>query len=279
MSRRNNRALAILAIMLLPLTITYAKQVAITIDDLPYVGNAGNNEGKLRREKQRFEMILKTLEEEKVPATGFVVAGYIEKDQWSLLEAFHQQGNIIGNHTYSHRGLGRSSAEQFIEDIDKADEIIAPLMSTPKYFRYPFLSMGRQCKTKAAVRQHLYEKGYWVAPVTIDPKDYNMNQRWHNVPWRQRDSVTNSFRQRYLSALKYRIHQAENKAMQKMHRPIKHILLIHMNTLNAMFFKDVIQLFRDEGYEFITLPDALSDPYYEIYTTRLMEPNCEDQTS
>ena len=73
----------------------YAAEVALTIDDLPYVGKAAHNPGKLRRENKRFKKVLETLKLTQVPATGFVVAGYIEPGQWELINAFHQSGFIV----------------------------------------------------------------------------------------------------------------------------------------------------------------------------------------
>ena len=65
------------------------KQVALTIDDLPFVGHA-SDAGKLRRQNARFKKILEVLRLQSVPAAGFVVTASIAKGQWSLLEQFKQ---------------------------------------------------------------------------------------------------------------------------------------------------------------------------------------------
>ena len=250
------------------ITVTIrAREVALTIDDLPYVGKAANNPGKLRRERKRFKMVLHTLQTEKVPATGFVVANYIEDGQWDLLKAFHQSDNIIGNHSFSHQNLNQVGAERFIQDVAKADKILAPLMSKPKYFRYPFLAVGHRCKTYLKVRHFLQQHGYLIAPVTIDSKDYKLNERFHAVPWRQRKHHMHRFEQKYLRFIAGQIQKAEQKTQRIAGRPVKQILLIHMNTLNAYFLPAVIHLFRQKGYKFVTLPEAMSDPYYQLEST------------
>ena len=55
------------------------------------------------------------------------------------------------------------------------------------------------------------------------------------------------------------------KAQQKMHRPVNHILLLHMNTLNAYVIEDIIKLYQRHDYHFITLAEAMQDPYNSSY--------------
>jgi hypothetical protein len=47
-------------------------------------------------------------------------------------------------------------------------------------------------------------------------------------------------------------------------RPIKQILLLHANELNADNFDALAQLIKARGYRFITLDEALSDPVYQF---------------
>lgn len=239
-----------------------SRQVAITIDDLPFVGSAKNDPGKLNREQNRFFTILSALQKYQVPVTGFVIAGAIDKGQWQWLEQFKQAGFILGNHTYTHLNLNHKSAQIYINDISKADEILAPLMSSPKYFRYPYLAeRGRNPKFKM-VRDYLAKNDYMIAPVTIDGKDYQFNARFLKMPWQQRRSRLNEVRNRYLKYLESQIILSEHDK----DGPSKQILLIHMNTLNSYFIEDILKLFQSRGYQFISLPEALQDPYYKQLT-------------
>lgn len=254
------------------------KQVALTIDDLPFVGTAGKHQGKLRRERERFTMALETLRQYKVPATGFVVTHYIEKDQWQLLEQFQQDGHVIANHTDTHLSLNRSSTDRFIDNIQTADNVLQPFFTDQtKYFRYPFLATGRGCKKKLAVRDYLHNQHYTIVPVTIDAKDYKFNSSYYRIPYRQRSKRLNSLKRRYLAFIQRQINKAERKADKKMGRPIKHIFLIHMNTLNALVLGDIIELFHQNGYEFITLAQALQDPYYQSNPFAECEPHLAKQ--
>ncbi|WP_133131376.1 polysaccharide deacetylase family protein [Legionella yabuuchiae] len=236
-------------------SIAQVREIAITIDDLPFVGTTHNKPGNLNRERERFLSILQSLKEHNVPATGFVVAGTIEKDQWELLEEFKNAGLTIGNHTYSHINLNRSSAERYINDIAKADQVLAPLMTGPKYFRYPYLAEGKG-ETKEAVLNFLTENQYIVAPVTIDSKDFKFNAALLAIHWRNRDKHVNRIKNQYLNYIWRQTLRAEKKANGK---PVKQILLIHANLLNSHVMGDIIQMYKDQGYKFITLTEALSN--------------------
>ena len=45
---------------------------------------------------------------------------------------------------------------------------------------------------------------------------------------------------------------------------VKQILLLHANTLNADYLDELIQMFQNRNYEFISLDAALQDPAYQL---------------
>jgi len=231
------------------------KQVAITIDDLPFVGSANNHPGKLRRERERFIAIMETLKEKNAPATGFVIAGTIEKDQWELLESFAQAGFTIGNHTYSHPSLNRISAESYIDNIAKADKILEPIISNPKYFRYPYLAESTGQK-KQQVYDYLKEKDYIIAPVTIDSKDFKFNNQLFRIPYRQRPANLPALKKRYLTYIWKQTQRAE-RISAKNGEPNQHILLIHANLINAHAIGDIIDMYRQNGYTIVSLDTVM----------------------
>ena len=229
------------------------KEIAITIDDLPFVGTTHNKPGNLRREKERFMLMLESIKKHNIPAVGFVVAGTIEKDQWQLLESFHQAGLTIGNHTHTHANLNRTSAEKYINDIAKADQVLEPLMQGPKFFRYPYLAEGKGT-TKEQVQAYLWQNNYIIAPVTIDSKDFKFNQRLLSIHWRSRQKHINRIKNQYLNYMWRQTLRAERLSGDKQE---SQILLIHANYLNAYVMDDLIQMYKDKGYTFITLEKAL----------------------
>lgn len=231
------------------------RDIAITIDDLPFVGTDSNDSGNLKRSHDRFIRLMQSLIDNHVPATGFVIAGAIGKGQWQLLEEFRKEGFELGNHTYTHIGLNQSSAQKYIDEIARADQKLAPIMTQPKYFRYPYLDEGKGV-AKQRVQDFLTENQYITAPVTIDSKDYRFNERLLHIPWRVRHEHLETMKQQYLDYIWKQTVLAEKQAGNK---STSQILLIHANLLNSYFLGDVIQMYKDKGYQFISLGEALNN--------------------
>lgn len=235
------------------------KEIALTIDDLPFVGASRNSNYDLARKEERFMRLLDSLNQQQVPAVGFVIAGAIAKGQWSLLEKFQNDGYILGNHTYSHPNLNRTSAQKYIENVAKADKVLTPLMTEKKYFRYPFLAEGKGQK-EIKVKEFLEENNYVIAPVTVDSKDYRFNQRLMRVYYKNRENYTQkTFKNVYLAYIWKQTERAEQKDIKQYGKPLPQILLIHANQLNSIVLNDIIKMYKNKGYRFITLEKALKD--------------------
>lgn len=230
-----------------------AHEIAITIDDLPFVGANNNNGSNMKRVHERFGKIMQSLIENNVPATGFVIANSIVAGEWQLLENFRNAGFGIGNHTYSHANLNRMTPEKYKDDVARADKILAPIMTEPKYFRYPYLAEGKGTN-KEDVQEFLAANGYVIAPVTIDSKDYMFNERLLRIPFRQRPQHLNQIKKQYLDYIWQQTLRVEKKSGDDS----KQILLLHANLLNSHFLGDIIQMYKEHGYRFITLTEALS---------------------
>lgn len=240
--------------------LSQTKQIAITVDDLPFVGTTNNKPSNLQREHDRFMKIVQALTEYNAPATGFVFAGSIEQGQWELLETFHKAGFVIANHTFSHLSLNKTDTQKYIDDIGRASALLAPLFTGQKFFRYPYLAEGKG-ESKQQVHDYLAANQYLIAPVTIDSKDYRFNAELFAIPYRQREKNLSRLKQRYLSYIWQQTLRAEKLANGK---PVKQILLIHANLLNSHFLGDVLKMYKDNGYEFISLSDALTNPAPKI---------------
>lgn len=243
-------------ILMVNLCMAETREIALTIDDLPLVASKMNTPGNQQRSTERFMRILHALVENNIPATGFVIAGAIERGQWEFLEEFRRAGLSIGSHTYSHPNLNRMSAEKYIADLDRADKVLTPLFTEPKYFRYPYLAEGNKT-TKPKVLDYLNQHHYVIAPVTIDSKDFAFNERLYKVPFRTRENYVNKIKPEYLAYIWKQTVKAEKHANGQ---PVKQILLIHANLLNSYVLNDIIQMYKNNGYTFISLGEALKNP-------------------
>ena len=46
-------------------------------------------------------------------------------------------------------------------------------------------------------------------------------------------------------------------------RPIKHTLLIHANALNGDYLDELLEMYQQRGYQFVSLENALKDKAYQ----------------
>lgn len=226
----------------------HAKQIAITIDDLPFVGEYRNF---------HLNMIVKTLSEQEVPATGFIIAREVRPDNWQALHRFRDAGFGLGNHTYSHANLNQLQTDAYIEEIQQADTILAPVLTSPKYFRYPYLAMGNGAK-KNDILCYLAQKHYEIAPITIDSKDFVFNQRLLSVPEIGRRAYLEELKPFYLDFIWQQTLKAESQNKTSRQPEQAQILLIHANLLNAYVLPDIIRLYKAQGYTFVNLHQALT---------------------
>ena len=70
------------------LSFGQTREIAITIDDLPFVASKMDTPGNQQRAIERFDRLVQFLVDNQVPATGFIIAGAIGKGQWAFLEKF-----------------------------------------------------------------------------------------------------------------------------------------------------------------------------------------------
>lgn len=251
-----SKFLFIFAVLFSSFCFAQEREIAITIDDLPLVASQMNTPNNQKRSTDRFTKIIEAFAKYKVPATGFVIAGAIEKGQWAFLEQFRQAGLMLGNHTYSHYNLNQMSAEKYIADIERADKVLTPILTEPKYFRYPYLAEGNK-KTKQEVADYLAKNNYVIAPVTIDSKDFAFNETAYKVPFRAREAYIMKLKPRYLAYIWKQTLLAEKRANGQ---PTKQILLIHANLLNSYLLGDILEMYQKNGYKFISLTEALKNP-------------------
>ncbi len=238
------------------LTNSFAQKrlVAITIDDLPFVGDSKNF---------HLNMIIDAFKAASVPATGFVIAKEVTAQNLPTLRKFHDAGLGLGNHTNTHANLNRLSADAYIQEIAQADKILSPVLTEPKYFRYPYLVMGEGFK-KERVMHYLSSQNYQIAPISIDSKDFVFNQLLLSVPESERRHFLTVLKPCYLDFIWQQTLKAEEhtRYIRKPNQP--QILLIHANLLNAYVLPDIINLFKQNGFSFVSLSEALKTSDEEV---------------
>lgn len=249
------------------------KQIAITFDDLPLNGPRLS----LKQTQEVTQRLLGKLQKEKVPAIGFVnenklfVTSKEVNGRIALLQMWIDRGFDLGNHSYSHPNLADMPLADFEADVIRGEKICNKLLAAKgkrvKYFRFPFLSTGETQEKKKAFEGFLHQHDYINAPVTIDAGDWMFSAVYTKAKLKGDDKTAEKVAKAYLSFTEKMIGYYEAMAMDVEKRPIKQILLLHCNSLNADYFDALCKLFRNNKYKFITLSQALCDPVYKLPET------------
>lgn len=251
------------------LSIAQSKQVCFTIDDLPTV-TYGITDSTYQEQLTRT--LVTKLNAAKIPATGFVNEikahpnGQLSKFQVKLLELWLDHGLELGNHSYSHLDYNNTSFDRFTNDIIQGEKITSALMKKKnlklKYFRHPFLHVGPTKPKADSLDNFLRTRGYAVAPVTIDNDEYLFALAYHRAIAKKDEQLATRIGNDYISYMEQKLHFYERTSYDLFGREIKHILLIHANALNAAYIDKLAGMFVKNGYSFVTLENALTDPAY-----------------
>jgi peptidoglycan/xylan/chitin deacetylase (PgdA/CDA1 family) len=269
-------ALAFLAARAVP---AGERSVAVTFDDLPGppAGLVSNEVPALRENTQK---LLATLREHGVPAVGFVnegklfVSGEAAADaeaRTAVLKMWVDAGFELGNHTYSHPDLNRTLLAEFEEDVVRGEPVTRALLAARgmklRYFRHPFLHVGLELEKRRAFESFLAERGYTVAPVTIDNDEYVYAAVYADALRREDREMARAVGDDYLRYMEAVFGFIEDASRRLVGREVRQVLLLHANTLNADVFDRLADSMKARGYAFITLEEALKDEAYRLPDT------------
>jgi len=243
------------------------RTVALTFDDLPEVFSRD-----LATMKRNTTELLRTLTLHRAPAVGFVNEGKLhvpnEIDaRTAVLKQWVDAGMILGNHTFSHLRLLNTPLRKYEDDVIKGEVITRRLMSERQpyqlYFRHPYTSTGMTKEIKAAFENFLGERGYKVAPFTIENSDYIFNQIYFDARRNKDTALMERLRKTYLDHTDGQFEFMERISSEMFGREISQILLIHANDINAECLDEMLKRLEARGYRFVTLDQALEDKAYQ----------------
>ena len=93
------------------------------------------------------EQLLDGLKERGVHATFFVTGEHAELHP-DIIRRMHDEGHLIGNHTYSHIQLTASNRDQFKNELIQTNEILYEITGEEiQYVRPPYGSWDKQLET------------------------------------------------------------------------------------------------------------------------------------
>jgi peptidoglycan/xylan/chitin deacetylase (PgdA/CDA1 family) len=259
------------------------REVAVTFDDLPVI--SVTQLGAAAR-RDITAKLLNSVKANKVPAIGFVneyglygfqtaSEGAPDEDGVSLLRMWLDAGLELGNHTFGHVDLHKTSLPVYKEDVIRGEAVTGKLLQQRalqlRYFRHPYLHIGRDLETRREVERFLAERGYRVAPVTIDNEDYLFAAAYSKAAERGDEQMMRRIGTEYIRYTQRVFEYCERLSAALFGREIKQILLLHANALNADYFGELAQMMKRRGYSFISLDEALRDKAYRSADTYIGE--------
>lgn len=262
--------LAVLAVIaLLPATAVHAqkeakpsKEIAITFDELP----AARTFGETDLQAVTY-LVLDALKRHEVKATGFVVGERID-GAYDVLGQWLNDGHRLGNQTWSGQDYNLLDPQQFITDIKRGGEALGPMLDgfgqKRKYFRFPYLHYGDIQEKRRAVDAYLEDKAYIVCPATVIPEDYLYDLNLTKLG-KTPDSVKYlALMNDYVNHVLDELERVELLAREVAGRPVRQILVLRANRLNAVYLNDLLTAISDYGYRYITLDRAIEDEIYSM---------------
>ena len=178
-----------------------AKKIALTFDDGPT--------------RENTAALLDGLKERNVQCTFFVI-GNLAAENKDLLERMHNEGNLIGNHTYDHVQINKLSTDEAFYQISETNSLISSVTgANVDYVRAPYGEWDKKLDKKLDMIQVSWD---------VDPEDWNCDDKCKIV-----DKVVTTVK--------------END-----------IILLHdtsMSSVTAAF--EIIDILKETGYEFVTV--------------------------
>ncbi|MBI1345264.1 polysaccharide deacetylase family protein [bacterium] len=144
----------------------HSRQLALTFDDGPH--------------PEYTPRLLETLERWHLKATFFVVGEAADKHP-ELIDAIAAAGHQLGNHTWTHSEPRRTTASQFLDEIERTKDWLQDRTGQPIHWVRPpkgELSVGKF--------SGLWQQHHRIALWNVDPKDFRMTSSANVSAWCQR---------------------------------------------------------------------------------------------
>jgi len=250
-------------------------EVCFTFDDLIFVPYSHK---EIAFQESKTAKLLATLKKNSIPAIGFVNEtklyndGSLVEDRLGLLKEWLGQGFELGNHTFSHSNYHQVGYEEYTRDILQGEKISRRLsedLGKPyRYFRHPYLRIGRSLTAHDSLNRFLAQHDYLEAPVTIDNEDYLFAAAYDKALVLQDENLQSKIGLAYIEYMEEKLLFYQKMSHDLFGRNIKHILLLHVNALNADYAGNLAEMYRKHGYNFISLQESLADPAYQTEISR-----------
>lgn len=212
------------------------------------------------------QMLLDNLKKQNLKSILFSTGRNKTNDKGKyVLSSWNNAGHKIANHTFSHPNFNSKdiTLERFKSELIKNDSIIKGYSNYFPYFRFPYLKEGNTEEKVTGFRQFLKDMGYKNGHVTIDASDWYIDSRLVARLKENPKAVLSGFKKFYIEHLYNRAMFYDSLSYHLNNRRISHVLLLHHNLAAALFLDDLIQYFKNHGWEVMDADKAHQDEIYK----------------
>lgn len=249
--------------------LSVKRSVAITFDDLPHADAGTRRASSPEIVREQNTRIIETLRRHKAPAIGFVVERNVEATgplARDILKDWTGAGLTLGNHLFSHADTNKLDMAGIEREIVDGEKSLRAVLSTAgqklRFLRFPFNHLGDTEEKQRAIAALAARLGYTIAAATIDTSDYLFDRAYGKALSRNDDGAASRIKAAYLGHTKQQIAYYAALDRKALGYEPPAIMLLHVNRLNADTLGEILGLFEDAGYDFISLEEAQADPAY-----------------
>lgn len=236
---------------------TPAPSIAITIDDLPWVGPTRRGESQA----EATARLLAAMKRRGVPATGFVVCGRARES--NLTAQWLREGFELGNHSERHVALDNTSPSEYLSAVRSCSEYLQTLTGqSPRWYRFPQLRQGRDREARDEVARGLRDIGMATAHVSVDTADYLLAEAYGRALQAGDAALAERVRRDYFTHIVNAVVHYQETARRKIGRDVPHVLLLHANAMTSDLLGELLDRLKARGFRFVSLADALGDEVY-----------------
>jgi peptidoglycan/xylan/chitin deacetylase (PgdA/CDA1 family) len=233
-------------------------EIAFTFDDPTTNGGAGLPWRELNGR------ILDTLATHNIRSVLFVCGMRVDSEAGhELITSWDHRDHLIGNHSYSHLYFDKVTLREYAADMLKNEPLIASYSHSTRLFRYPYFKEGNTEQKRDGMRSLLQQHGYRLGRATIDASDWAINARLEARLKQNPQAELTGYREFFLQHIWERSVFYQSLAQRVLQHPVRHTVLLHHSTLNALFLGDLIGMFIEKGWRPVDAQYAYQDPVYD----------------
>ncbi len=232
--------------------------IAITLDDLPFVGELGPGDSR----PAATARILAALRNHRVPATGFVVCGRID-DNAAPLKLWLEAGLELGNHSTTHAHLDAVTLDAWRNDVCACSQRLTAQTGKPvRWFRYPFLQMGASLARRDSALAIVRDCGHEIAHVSVDTGEWALVKPYIQAMAAGDQTRARAIGDAYIEHLLAAVDHYRDVARTRVGHDVGQVLLLHANALAADHLDALLAAIEARGWRFVPLAEALADSVY-----------------